>query len=177
MAKKVFILLAVLSCCLGMFAQENLQISGNGLKRGFRGIAEFGYEVGIGEDSENSPVLNLSAGYQLNSYVFFGTGIGLRHYKDSDKKSVPIFFNFRSDFANAKINPFVDVKLGYSPSYSRGFGSAGMGCRFKIGEKCGLSVSTSFEVQDLENKEDHSEECGIYFDCMFGTFLTVGVDF
>ena len=69
------------------------------------------------------------------------------------------------------------MKLGYSPSYSRGFGSAGMGCRFKIGEKCGLSVSTGFEVQDLENKDDHSEECGIYFDCMFGTFLTVGVDF
>ena len=69
------------------------------------------------------------------------------------------------------------MKLGLSPSYSRGFGSVGMGCRFKVGEKLGLSVSAGFEVQDLENKEDHSEDCGIYLDYMGGAFIKMGVDF
>jgi hypothetical protein len=176
MMKKLLMLLVALSCYVGMQAQD-VTGGGNGLKRGFRGIAELGYEVATNKDGENSPILNLSAGYQLNPYIFLGAGVGLRHYKDNDKNSVPIFFNFRSDFVNAKINPFVDVKLGFSPSYTRGFGSAGMGCRFKIGEKCGLSVSAGFEVQDLENKGDHSEECGIYLDYMLGTFLKVGIDF
>lgn len=176
MMKKLLMLLVALSCYVGMQAQD-VTGGGNGLKRGFRGIAELGYEVATNKDGENSPILNLSAGYQLNPYIFLGAGVGLRHYNDSEKTSVPIFFNFRSDFVNAKINPFVDVKLGFSPSYSRGFGSAGMGCRFKIGEKCGLLVSAGFEVQDLENKGDHSEECGIYLDYMLGTFLKVGIDF
>ena len=176
MMKKLLMLLVALSCYVGMQAQD-VTGGGNGLKRGFRGIAEFGYEVATNKVGENSPILNLSAGYQLNPYIFLGAGVGLRHYKDNDKNSVPIFFNFRSDFVNAKINPFVDVKLGFSPSYTRGFGSAGMGCRFKIGEKCGLLVSAGFEVQDLENKGDHSEECGIYLDYMLGTFLKVGIDF
>ena len=176
MMKKLLMLLVALSCYVGMQAQD-VTGGGNGLKRGFRGIAELGYEVATNKDGENSPILNLSAGYQLNPYIFLGAGVGLRHYKDNDKNSVPIFFNFRSDFVNAKINPFVDVKLGFSHSYSRGFGSAGMGCRFKIGEKCGLLVSAGLEVQDLENKGDHSEECGIYLDYMLGTFLKVGIDF
>ena len=176
MTKKVFLFIATLFCSIGMFAQ-NVGDSGNGLKRGFRGIAELGYEVAINDNGDNSPILNLSGGYQLNSYVFLGAGIGLRHYNDNDKTSVPIFFNFRSDFVNTKVNPFVDVKLGLSPSYSRGFGSVGMGCRFKVGEKLGLSVSACFEVQDLENKEDHSEDCGIYLDYMGGAFIKMGVDF
>ena len=121
MTKKVFLFLIAWFCSIGMFAQ-NVGDSGNGLKRGFRGIAELGYEVAINDDGDNSPILNLSGGYQLNSYVFLGAGIGLRHYNDNDKTSVPIFFNFRSDFVNTKVNPFVDVKLGLSPSYSRGFG-------------------------------------------------------
>ena len=176
MMKKLLMLLVALSCYVGMQAQD-VTGGGNGLKRGFCGIAELGYEVATNKDGENSPILNLSAGYQLNPYIFLGAGVGLRHYNDSEKTSVPMFFNFRSDFVNAKINPFVDVKLGFSPSYSRGFGSAGMGCRFKIGEKCGLLVSAGFEVQDLENKDDHSEECGFYLDYMLGTFLKVGIDF
>ena len=176
MMKKLLMLLVALSCYVGMQAQD-VTGGGNGIKRGFRGIAELGYEVATNKDGENSPILNLSAGYQLNPYIFLGAGVGLRHYNDSEKTSVPIFFNFRSDFVNAKINPFVDVKFGFSPSYTRGFGSAGMGCRFKIGEKCGLLVSAGFEVQDLENKGDHSEECGIYLDYMLGTFLKVGIDF
>ena len=131
MMKKLLMLLVALSCYVGMQAQD-VTGGGNGLKRGFRGIAELGYEVATNKNGEKSPILNLSAGYQLNPYIFLGAGVGLRHYNDSEKTSVPIFFNFRSDFVNAKINPFVDVKLGFSPSYSRGFGSAGMGCRFKF---------------------------------------------
>ena len=104
MTKKVFLFLATLFCCIGMFAQ-NVGDSGNGLKRGFRGIAELGYEVAINDNGDNSPILNLSGGYQLNSYVFLGAGIGLRHYNDNDKTSVPIFFNFRSDFVNTKERP------------------------------------------------------------------------
>ena len=78
-------------------------ISKNGLKRGFRVIGEFGYEVESADGDDNSPVINFTAGYQLAQKVFLGAGIGLRYYMDDEKSSVPIYFNFRSDFINAKI--------------------------------------------------------------------------
>ena len=67
--KKLLMLLVALSCYVGMQAQD-VTGGGNGLKRGFRGIAELGYEVATNKDGENSPILNLSAGYQLNPYKY-----------------------------------------------------------------------------------------------------------
>ena len=236
MTKKIFVLLAALSCYIGMLAQdmkdvfylkngsiikgwvieqiptESLKIqtsdgslfvykmdevqritkekvvkaeeevpkiSKNGLKRGFRFIGELGYEVETSdEDGDNSPVLNFTVGYQLAQKVFLGAGVGFRYYMDDDKSSVPIYFNFRSDFVNAKVNPFVDVKLGYSPSYSGCFLSFGMGCRFKVGENHGLSVSGGFTLQDRGGIEDFDYSIhGINADVMANAFITAGFDF
>ena len=59
--------------------EEAPKISRNGLKRGFRAIAELGYEMESNDnDGDNSPVINFSVGYQLNSYVFLGAGMGFR---------------------------------------------------------------------------------------------------
>ena len=237
MTKKIFMLLAAMSCYIGMMAQdvrdvvylkngsiikgmvieqiptESLKIktsdgslfvykmeevlkivkeevvkeevptiSKNGLKRGFRVIGELGYEVETSdEDGDNSPVLNFTVGYQLAQKVFLGAGVGFRYYMDDDKSSVPIYFNFRSDFINAKVNPFVDVKLGYSPSYSGCFLSFGMGCRFKVGENHGLSLHTGFAIQDRRYKDEYyyydDFDCGIFHDAMANAFITVGFDF
>lgn len=159
--------------------EEVPNISRNGLKRGFRAIAELGYEMESNDDDgDNSPVLNLSAGYQLNSYVFLGAGVGFRYYMDDDKSSVPIYFNFRSDFVNVKINPFVDVKLGYSPSYSGAYFSTSMGCRFKIGEKHGLSVSAGFALQDNRKvTESYNYYSYDSYDVMTNVFIAMGFDF
>ena len=56
MMKKLLMLLVALSCYVGMQAQD-VTGEGNGLKRGFRGIAELGYEVATNKDGENSPIL------------------------------------------------------------------------------------------------------------------------
>ncbi|MBO4483100.1 MAG: hypothetical protein J5735_04720 [Prevotella sp.] len=159
--------------------EEVPTISKNGLKRGFRVIGELGYEVESADGDDNSPVINFTAGYQLAQKVFLGAGIGLRYYMDDEKSSVPIYFNFRSDFINAKINPFVDVKLGYSPSLEGCFFSVGMGCRFKVGENHGLSLLTGFAIQDRKYKDDYYyyDDCGIFQDAMTSAFITVGFDF
>ncbi len=163
--------------------EEVPTISKNGLKRGFRYIGELGYEFeSTDNDGDNSPVLNVTFGYQVVPKVFLGAGVGLRYYMDDDKSSVPIYFNFRSDFINAKINPFVDVKIGYSPSYSGGFLSLGMGCRFKVGENHGVSLLAGFSVQDRRYKDkyhyydDDDFECGIFHDAINNAFITVGFD-
>ena len=162
--------------------EEAPKISRNGLKRGFRAIAELGYEMESNDnDGDNSPVINFSVGYQLNSYVFLGAGMGFRYYMDDDKGSVPIYFNFRSDFVNTKINPFVDVKLGYSPSCSGAYFSTGVGCRFKLGEKNGLSVSAGFALQDNRERDGYYYNHSYYSyeddDVMTNVFITMGFDF
>lgn|SRR5574344_1969655 len=149
--------------------------STNGLHRGFRAIVEAGY----GDYGDDMVSLNAAAGFQLNPYIFLGAGAGVRYFTNNDTYSVPIFANFRSDFINRRITPFVDAKIGYSPTDVTGmFASVGLGCRFKIGDNFALSASAGYEAQET----DVDAYYGYYYsstdkETAGEAFIRVGIEF
>lgn len=120
-----------------------------GLKKGFRAILEAGFSTGTGNDREDRPVINASLGYQFNPYIYVGGGVGGAYFIDEEVFAIPIFANFRADFINNRISPFVDVKGGYSPADLKGgYASVSGGCRFNR-----FSVSMGYELF-LEEDDD-----------------------
>lgn len=158
---------------------------GNGLHRKFRAIIEPAYVFGV-EDSdykEDRVGATVSMGYQFNPYIYLGVGVGGFYFLDSEVYSLPVFLNFRSDFINARITPFVDVKAGYSPveDVKGAYASVSLGCRFRLGDSFALSVSTGAEIQSAEVSYSYnsfgyhsyySEQTDIW-----GVFAKVGIDF
>lgn len=140
-----------------------------GLKKGFRGIVEAGFSLGTGDVEENRPLLNVSIGYQFNPYIYVGGGVGGAYFLDSEVVAIPIFANFRSDFINYKISPFVDVKGGYSPYDAKGaYASVALGCRFN-------KFSLSFGYELFQNEFD-SYYGSSTLDC-WGYFAKIGLEF
>lgn len=125
---------------------------GNGLNKGFRSMLELGYVDYYG----GVVSANYSLGVQFNHYVFLGVGGGVRYSPDYETYSVPVYANFRVDFINAKVTPFLDIKAGYSPTGDvvGGFASAGVGCRFRLGKRFGLSLSAGYEAQGEDGYDD-----------------------
>ena len=126
--------------------KEEIEVS-NVLKKGFSVILEAGYSIGTGDYQE-------------------GGGVGGAYYMDSEVFAIPIFANFRADFINGRISPFVDVKGGYSPADAKGaYGSAGAGCRFNK-----FSVSLGYELFQAEGRYGGTIDC-------WGYYAKVGIEF
>jgi hypothetical protein len=87
---------------------------GTGLKRGFKGIGEFAYLPGIDGYSFDRLKLNVIGGYQINPYISLGVGSGLRYYMDTETALTPVFADFRFNFINRRVSPFLAFDLGYS---------------------------------------------------------------
>lgn len=164
-------------------------LGGNGLHRKFRIIIEPAYVFGI-EDSdykEDRVGGTVSAGYQFNPYIYLGGGAGGYYYVDSKVASLPIFLNFRADFINARINPFVDVKGGYSPlkDVEGAYASVSVGCRFRLGNTFALSVSAGSELQSAEVKYTYTyyskynsyNKYSTAREDIWGVFTKIGIDF
>lgn len=145
--------------------KEDIEVS-NVLKKGFSVILEAGYSVGDGDYKEDRPVVTASFGYRFNPYIYVGGGVGGAYYMDSEVFAIPIFANFRADFINGRISPFVDVKGGYSPADAKGaYGSAGAGCRFNK-----FSVSLGYELFQAEGRYGGTIDC-------WGYYAKVGIEF
>lgn len=57
------------------------------LGSGYKGFVEFGYQIGVGEESYidhriNRLKLDFVNGFQLNKFIFIGLGSGLRYYEN-----------------------------------------------------------------------------------------------
>lgn len=142
--------------------------SGDYLKRGFRGIIDFGVCLGI-DKFEDYALLTSSFtfGYQLNRLLFVGGGIAptmaFYDYYDfyiydnywTDKKEdrcfvLPIYGALRIDFVNTKVSPFLDTRLGYSVTDDcKGLcAHVGVGCRIF---RCSLSLGYTYQKLDHRN--------------------------
>jgi len=113
--------------------------------RGYKGFIDGGYNFGDYESFE----ISTSHGYQFNNHIFVGGGIALRHYSDYDVTSVPFFANFRANFIDNKVTPFVDVKTGYAVGDLEGFyASIGLGLRIKLQNKMALNLTVTYSGQE-----------------------------
>ena len=143
---------------------------GTGLRRGFKGIVEFGYLFGTGDYGVDRLKLNFIFGHQANPYFSFGFGFGLRYYYLNgvvngyryygDETLIPILSDFRVNFLDNWISPYLSVGIGYSfqwnDSYDdfRGVGflfNPTTGVSFKIANRSALHVGLGYETQRFGN--------------------------
>jgi len=139
---------------------------GTGLRRGFKGIFEVGHLFGTGDYSINRLKLNLLLGHQANPYFSFGFGFGLRYYYSNDRyfndtMVVPILSDFRVNFMNNAISPYLSCGIGYSlywNEYLDEFQGIGLlfnptaGVTFKIANRAAIHAGLGFENQYWSNE-------------------------
>ncbi|MDP2693095.1 MAG: hypothetical protein Q8O88_05660 [bacterium] len=132
---------------------------GEGLKSGYRGIAEFGYQFGLGSYGTDHLKMNIINGGQISPYFFIGGGTGIRYYFDDyfdDAVLVPVFVHARANILDKKISPYFALSLGYTFNASYDFEGVGLlvspstGVTFNVSERVALNVGLSYEMQSME---------------------------
>ena len=143
---------------------KRLTPNGNGVKRGYRGFVDLGYATGTYYNGTNRMEVLTSHGYQFNPYIYAGLGTGLHYYFGEDYGeddfiwAVPIFANFRADFMNKKIAPFLDLKIGYIRyNDANGFYlSPTVGYRFGFNSNLALNIGVGYNLQQYHRNSDVS---------------------
>jgi hypothetical protein len=130
----------------------------------YRGFADAGYTIGIGDYEFGRFEVNTSHGYQINPYFFLGAGLGFHFMPKYEtpnmtialdtresKVDIPIFANARANFTKTKFCPFVDVKGGTYVTNSGGlYVNASAGLRIATNEKQAINVSVGYTVEKLQ---------------------------
>ena len=120
-------------------SDENSYDSESNRKCGYRGIPDLSVNIGLNDDSYIMLTASYTAGYQINQLIFLGGGIAPAY--DFDYEFIlPIYSAIRFDFANSRISPFLDARLGYAID-SGTYTYIGAGCQIK---KINLSGGYTF---------------------------------
>ena len=131
--------------------------SNSGLQSGYKGIVELGYQIGTGDYGMDRLKLNIINGYQINPYFSLGFGAGLRYYFDAESALIPLFADFRANFMNNKISPYLSLGVGYSFDATNDFEGVGfllnptVGVSFKVSDKSAMNVGLRYEKQILDS--------------------------
>ena len=127
-----------------------------GLQRGYRGIAELGYQFGLGDYGMDRLKINMINGGQISPYFFIGGGVGLRYYFDADAALIPVFVHARANVLDKKVSPYFALSIGYAFNASNDFEAVGLlvspssGVTFNVSERVALNVGLSYEMQSME---------------------------
>lgn len=156
MRKFLLILVAVLAT----ISANGQNVSG----KCYRGFADAGYTIGVGDYEFGRFEINTSHGYQFNPHFFLGAGVGFHFMSEYETKGmsialdkrdssveIPIFANFRANFTKTKVAPFVDAKIGHYLTNGSGFYTAiSAGCRIATTQKQGVNISVGYTFSKLE---------------------------
>lgn len=156
--KKVMFLLCALLASATVSAQDSFQ-------KGYRGYADLGYTIGVGDYEFGRFEISTTHGYQVCPYFFVGAGVGFHFMskyetkgmgdyaldKRDSKVSIPLYADFRGTFMKTKFAPFVDVKLGHFLTNGDGvYANASAGVRMKTIGKQAVSLSIGYTFEKLE---------------------------
>ena len=131
-------------------------LSNSGLQSGYKGIVELGYQIGTGDYGMDRLKLNIINGYQINPYFSLGFGTGLRYYFDAEAALIPLFADFRANFIDNKISPYLSLGVGYSFDATNDFEGVGfllnptVGVSFKVSDKSAVNVGLGYEMQKMK---------------------------
>ena len=129
---------------------------GEGLKPGYRGIMEMGYQFGTGDFGMDRLKVNVINGGQFSPYFYLGGGIGLRYYFDAEATLVPVFIHARTNILDKKVSPYFAFSIGYTFDASYDFEGVGLllspstGVTFNVSKKVNLNVGVTYEMQSME---------------------------
>ena len=150
-------------------AKERLQgrdgssSSNRGLQSGYRGIIEFGYQIGVGDFGMERLELNMINGGQINPYFSLGVGAGVRYYFNAKEGiggeygiAVPLFADVKINFVDDSISPYLSCGIGYSFDARDDFKGLGLylkptvGMSFKTSKKSALLIGVGYEIQKIK---------------------------
>ena len=164
------------------FTKEPTKLNNNVTKNktkyqsGYVGIVELGYQIGgiLDFDQNRSTdrlALNIINGYKINRYFSLGLGTGFRYYfngvstldvgsglsQQSKEEAVfiPIFADFRLNFTNKNVSPYLSLGIGYSYDSTNNFDRVGhllnptAGINFKVSENSVMNFGVGCEIQRM----------------------------
>ena len=154
--KKIILLLAVVLAPFTTYPQEQ--------SKGYRGFAEVGYGIGVGDYDFGRFSIETSHGYQFNHYIFLGAGLGFQFSsryetpgmeyaldKRESKVDIPIFANLHFNFLKKKFSPYVDLKGGAFVNNGGGaYVNASAGLRIATTARQAVNISVGYAFQQLE---------------------------
>jgi len=124
-----------------------------GLKKGYRGIVEFGVEYYYGAR------LSIINGYQFNPYVSLGLGTGL-NWCYPENLYIPVFADLRVNFLNKRVSPYTSLDVGYSFALGEEASSFFIlpigGVRFKVNERSSINIGSGFGMWILIDEGNYS---------------------
>lgn len=135
--------------------KNNNSLSNSGLQSGYKIIVELGYQIGTGDYGMDRLKLNIINGYQINPYFSLGFGTGLRYYFDAEAALIPVFADFRANFINNKVSPYLSLGVGYSFDATNDFEGFGfllnptVGVSFNVSDKSAMNVGLGYEMQKM----------------------------
>ena len=124
-----------------------------GKQKGFEGTVDLLLAIQL---DWGEPVMGMHAvaGYRFFPQLFIGGGAGVEMY--SEETMLPLIFQVRTDFIEAKVSPFFLMNFGYAFGWTTEesgsdwggmFMEPGVGFRFNIAEHFGLNISSTFKFQ------------------------------
>lgn len=119
--------------------------------KGYKGFVDFGYVVDVSGHHASKIELSTSHGYQFNNYFFLGGGVAVSHFTDANLTTVPFFINFKANFINRPITPFMELRTGYSAGDIEGlYSTLGAGVRFALRNKMALNLKLEYNLQEYD---------------------------
>lgn len=151
------------------------KLNRRGARKGYGGFIEGGYTFRSLESGMN---FSTSHGYQFNPYFYTGVGVGVSLLASDTKTyyAIPVFADFRFNFLNNSITPFIGVKVGYSFNDSELEGwyiAPAVGCRFSINRNLAVNLNIGYTRQKYIEKyaivddRDYCDGCTIRFGLEF----------
>ena len=155
--KKTLLLLCLIIAGFSAKAQDDST-------SGYRGYADLGYTLGVGDYEFGRFEISTTHGYQVCPFFYVGAGVGFHFMSKYDTKdmeyaldsrdskvSIPIFVDLHSTFMKTKFAPFVDVKLGHFVTDGDGFyANASAGVRMKTIGKQSVTLSIGYTFEKLK---------------------------
>lgn len=165
--KKILLMIAVAIISLTASAQ-------NTASNCYRGFADAGYTIGIGDYDMGRFEINTSHGYQINPFIYLGAGLGLHFMPEYEtpgmsialdsresKVDIPVFANAKLNMSKSKYAPFVDGKVGTYVTNNGGlYMNISAGLRIATNERQAVNISVGYTREELEFET---------FDGFFGT--------
>lgn len=143
-------------------------------RHGYQLIIENSAGLGTGDYGMNMEKFSIINGYRFNPYISLGVGTGLRYGSISnydnefDNIYLPIFADFRVNFINRKVTPYISLDLGsaYNLSVSDEdpgvFFNPTIGVKFKFTQRLGLNLGIGYDLQAI--KCSNSDNYYSYYD-------------
>ena len=135
------------------------------LSRGYYGMVDLVYSLGIGDYIFERIEINTIHGFQFNPFIFVGGGIGFHfmseYFTDDNHNTplnhrnkfldIPIFADIRFTCLKKNITPFIDIKTGYYLTHHGGiYTNASIGCRFAVWYKHAITIAIGYTYENLE---------------------------